>query len=333
LIGVAEPTRAAGRSLLASLTPKPSSTERRMAAGGSSRAVLAALFANLGIAIAKFVGFAFTGASSMLAEAIHSCADTGNQALLLLGGRLARREATPSHPFGFGRERYFWSFVVALVLFTVGSLFAITEGITKIRHPHEINSPAWAFGILGTGIVLEAVSFRIAVRESNTLRGDARWTTFIRRAKIPELPVVLLEDLGALFGLVFALVALVIAVAADAPVWDGIGTLAIGILLGLIAAVLAIEMRSLLLGESASATDLQRIRSTIESASGVERLIHMRTQHLGPDELLVAAKVQFEPSYSMTELAAAIDRVEAAVRDEVPIANPIYLEPDIWHDS
>lgn len=304
-----------------------------MAAGGSRRAILAAFFANLGLATAKFVGFAFTGASSMLAEAIHSCADTGNQALLLLGGRLARREATEAHPFGYGRERYFWSFVVALVLFTLGSLFAINEGIEKIRHPHEVENPYWAFGILGVGIVLEGFSLRTAIRESNELRAEASWSAYIRRAKTPELPVVLLEDLGALAGLVLALVALVIVEIVGEPIWDGIGTLSIGILLGLIATVLAVEMRSLLLGEGAKRRDLAAIKSAIESTEGVEQLIHLRTQHLGPDELLVAAKVNFDPSYSMIDLATAIDRVESSVRAAVPIARPMYIEPDIWSDE
>ena len=231
-----------------------------MAAGGGTRAILAAFFANLGIAIAKFVAFLFTGASSMLAEAIHSAADTGNQALLLLGGRLARRDATDQHPFGYGRERYFWSFVVALVLFTVGSMFALYEGIAKIRHPHEIDSPVWAFAVLGMAIVLESFSMRTAVVESNRVRGSASWVQFVRRSRSPELPVVLLEDLGALVGLVLAMGALVIAVVFDAPVWDGVGTFSIGILLGLIAVVLAVEMRSLLLGEGATATDAAAIR-------------------------------------------------------------------------
>lgn len=301
-----------------------------MAASGGTKAILAAFFANLGIAIAKFVAFAFTGASSMLAEAIHSCADTGNQALLLLGGRLAKRQATVEHPFGYGRERYFWSFVVALVLFTIGSVYAVYEGIEKIRHPHEISSLGWAFGVLSFGIVVEGLSFRTAIVESNKVRGDASWTQFIRRAKIPELPVVLLEDLGAMVGLVLAMVALLIAEIADAPVWDGIGTLSIGILLGSIAVVLAIEMRSLLIGEGAKAKVRSQIVAAIEASEGVETLIHLRTQHIGPDELLVAAKVHFDDSYDMDGLAAAIDRAERNVRQVVPQARPMYVEPDIY---
>ncbi len=304
-----------------------------MAAGGGTKAIVAAFFANLGIAIAKFVAFAFTGASSMLAEAIHSCADTGNQALLLMGGRLARREASTSHPFGYGRERYFWSFVVALVLFTVGSMFAIFEGVEKIRHPHEITSPGWAFGVLGFGILLEGFSFRTAVKEADHLRHGASWPDFIRRSKVPELPVVLLEDLGAMVGLGLAMGALTIAEVFDAPIWDGVGTLSIGVLLGLIAIVLAVEMKSLLIGESAQPQVREDIIAAIERTEGVERLIHLRTQHLGPDELLVGAKVHFADGYDATELAGAIDRLEANVRKEVPAARPMYIEPDVYRDD
>ena len=304
-----------------------------MAASGGTKAILAALFANLGLAIAKFVGFAVTGASSMLAEAVHSVADTSNQALLLMGGRLARRDATARHSFGYGRERYFWSFVVALVLFTVGSLYALYEGVEKIRHPHEIDFPAVAFTVLSVGIVLESFSMRTAVVESNRVRGQASWVSFVRRSRNPELPVVLLEDLGALAGLVLALGALVIAVVFDAPVWDGIGTLSIGVLLGLIAIVLAMEMRSLLLGESATAADDRAIREAIESTDGVTGLIHLRTQHIGPEELLVGAKVSFDRSYTTAELVDAIDRVEARTRAAVPIARIMYVEPDIGAPS
>jgi cation diffusion facilitator family transporter len=291
------------------------------------------MFANLGVAIGKFVAFAFTGSSSMLAEAIHSVADTGNQALLLLGGRLARREATPQHPFGFGRERYFWSFVVALVLFSLGSMFAIYEGVGKIRNPHDVESPAWAFGVLAFAVVLEGFSFRTAIRESNRTRGDASWPQFIRRARVPELPVVLLEDLGALAGLLLALGALTATVTFDAPIWDGIGTLSIGILLGVIAIVLAIEMKSLLIGEGATKRMRDDIVTAIEGTEGVQHLIHLRTLHLGPEELLVGAKIEFDHSYSTADLGAAIDAVEANVRSSVPTARPMYIEPDVYRGT
>ena len=298
-----------------------------MAAGGSTKAVLAALFANLAIAIAKFVGFAVTRSASMLAESVHSCADTGNQALLLLGGRLSKRDPTPRHPFGYGRERYFWSFVVSIILFTLGALFAINEGIEKVRHPHELESLWVAIGILIFGILVESLSFRTAIVESNKVRGKLSWGTFIRRSRTPELPVVLLEDLGAMFGLVFALIAVVLAEVTGEPRWDGVGTLVIGVLLGIIAIVLAIEMKSLLIGESATAEDRERLRAALEHSPEIDRLVDLRTQHLGPEELLVAAEVDFADHLSGDQMPAAIAAVEARLRETVPAATHVYLEP------
>ena len=298
-----------------------------MAAGGSTKAVLAALFANLAIAIAKFVGFAVTRSASMLAEGVHSCADTGNQALLLLGGRLSKRDPTPRHPFGYGRERYFWSFVVAIILFTLGALFAINEGIEKIRHPHELESLWVAIGILIFGIVVESLSFRTAIVESNKVRGKLSWGTFIRRSRTPELPVVLLEDLGAMLGLVFALVAVVLADVTGEPRWDGVGTLVIGVLLGIIAIVLAIEMKSLLIGESATAEDRERLRAALESSPEIDRLVDLRTQHLGPEELLVVAEVDFAGDLSGDQMPEAVAAIEARLRAAVPAATHVYLEP------
>jgi cation diffusion facilitator family transporter len=300
-----------------------------MSTGGSRRAVFAALLANLGIAIAKFVGFAFTRSSSMLAEGVHSLADTGNQLLLLLGGHRAKKEPTTIHPFGYGRERYFWAFVVSIVLFALGSMFAIFEGVEKLLHPHELESPQWAVAILLVAIVLEASSFRTAVRESNPLRRGASWPEFIRRSKAPELPVLLLEDSGALVGLVIALVAVVLSVVTGSGVWDGIGSTLIGLLLGVIATVLATEMKSLLIGESASDADERAIVGAIHADPQVRTLIHLRTEHLGPEELLVGAKIDFDPALTMSELAMAIDTVESAIRAAVPWARVIYIEPDI----
>ena len=298
-----------------------------MAAGGGTKAVLAALFANLAIAIAKFVGFAVTRSASMLAEGVHSCADTGNQALLLMGGRLAKREPTPRHPFGYGRERYFWSFVVSIILFTLGALFAINEGIEKVRHPHKLESLWVAIGILIFGIVVESLSFRTAIVESNKVRGKLSWGTFIRRSRTPELPVVLLEDLGAMFGLVFALIAVVLAEITGEPRWDGVGTLVIGVLLGIIAIVLAIEMKSLLIGESATEEDRARLRAVLDDSPEIDRVVDIRTQHLGPEELLVAAEVDFADDLSGDQMPAAIAVVESRLRAAVPAATHVYLEP------
>ena len=302
-------------------------------AGNSNRAIFAALFANLGIAIAKFVGFLITASSSLLAESIHSVADTGNQALLLLGGRRAKQEPTEDHPFGYGRERYFWAFVVALVLFSLGSVFAVFEGIEKIVHPHELESAGVAVAILVIAVLLEGWSFRTAIMESRPLKGELSWWQFIRRAKQPELPVVLLEDFGALTGLGIALVAVSLSVITGDAVWDGIGTLLIGLLLGVIAFVLAHEMKSLLIGESATRYVRQQIEDAINDCDATVALIHLRTQHLGPDDLLVGAKIDFGPSITAAEIAKAIDAVELEIRSAVPEARLIYIEPDMERDA
>jgi cation diffusion facilitator family transporter len=303
-----------------------------VATGDSKRAVFAALLANIGIAVAKFVGFAFTRSSSMLAEGVHSLADTGNQLLLLLGHRRSGKAPTTAHPFGYGRERYFWGFVVAIVLFALGSVFAIAEGIEKIIHPHALESTGWAMAILAIAAVLEGSSIRTAIRESNPQREGASWAQFIRRSKAPELPV-LLEDSGALVGLLIAFVALLVATITDNSVWDGLGSVLIGLLLGAIAVVLAVEMKSLLIGESASEGDVAAIEEAITNAEKVRKLIHLRTEHLGPEELLVAAKVDFEPTLSFAELARTIDAVEVRIRAAVPASTLIYLEPDVARDS
>jgi cation diffusion facilitator family transporter len=300
--------------------------------GGSRRAVIAAFLANLGIAISKLLGFLATGAASLLAEAIHSVADTGNQALLLLGGRRARRAPTPEHPFGYGSERYFWAFVVALVLFALGSIFAIAEGVEKLRNPHMLESPLVAYVILGIAILLEAFSLRTAIREAAKVRGEWSWWQFIRRATVPELPVVLLEDLGALLGLGTAVVGVTLTEITGNARWDALGSMGIGVLLGFIAIVLATEMKSLLIGESASSLLEDRIRAALTDGPEVRRIIHLRTLHLGPDELLVGAKLDFAAE-TVPEVARAIDTVEARVRNAVPIARVIYIEPDLYRSD
>ncbi|MQA84006.1 MAG: cation diffusion facilitator family transporter [Streptosporangiales bacterium] len=303
-----------------------------MSAGGGTRAIIAALLANLGIAVSKFVAFLFTGSSSMLAESVHSVADTSNQGLLLLGRRRAQREVTAQHPFGYGRERYFYAFVVAVVLFTVGSVFSFYEGWHKISDPHPIEAPAWAFGVLTVAIVLEAFSFRTAIVESNHVRGGLSWVAFVRRAKAPELPVVLLEDLAALLGLIFALLGVTLSVVTHSAVWDGIGTMAIGALLGIVAIVLAIETKSLLIGESAGRETERRIVAALQDVTEVDRVIHLKTLHLGPEELLVAAKIAVSHGDSAAEIARGIDVAEERIRSAVPIARVIYLEPDLYRE-
>ncbi|WP_274915406.1 cation diffusion facilitator family transporter [Streptomyces sp. WZ-12] len=303
-----------------------------MSASGGTKAIVAALSANLAIAAAKFVAFAFSGSSSMLAEGVHSIADSGNQGLLLLGGKRAKRAATAEHPFGYGRERYIYGFLVSIVLFTIGGVFALYEGWEKIQHPHPLDNWYWPVGVLLFAVIAEGFSFRTAVKESNTLRGQQTWTQFIRRAKAPELPVVLLEDFGALIGLVLALGGVVLTLVTGNSVWDGIGTMAIGALLVLIALVLAAETKSLLLGEAAGPDQIAKIRAALVDGDVVTRVIHMRTLHLGPEELLVAAKIAVEHDDTARQIADAINAAEARIREAVPIARVIYLEPDIYDE-
>lgn len=296
---------------------------------GSSGAILAAFLANMGIALAKFVGFLITSSSSLLAESIHSVADASNQGLLVLGGRRARRDPTELHPFGFGRVRYFWAFVVAVVLFALGGVFSAYEGYHKIADPHEITSPEVALGILGLAIVFEAFALRTAVRHARPLRGRRSWVRYIRESRSPDLPVLLLEDSGALLGLIFATSGIVLSLVTGNPIFDGIGTLAIGVLLIGIAAVLAVEMKSLLIGEAAPPDTQRVIETELAQGTGVRRAIHVLTQHLGPDELLVAAKVEFDPSLTTGELVEAIDGCERRVRAAVSVERiRVYVEPD-----
>ncbi|CAH0326962.1 cation diffusion facilitator family transporter [Arthrobacter sp. 49Tsu3.1M3] len=304
-----------------------------MAANGGTKAILAALAANLTIAVLKFVAYFLTLSSSMLAEAIHSLADSGNQLLLLLGGKRAKREASPEHPFGYGRERYIYAFIVSIVLFSVGGLFALYEAWGKIQHPHAIEGDFWwvPLAVLIGAIIAESFSFRTAIIESNPLRGKQSWVKFIRNAKQPELPVILLEDFGALVGLVFALFGVGLTLLTGNGIWDALGTAMIGLLLVAIAVVLAMETKSLLLGESATRDDVAKIRSAIEA--GGTSIIHLKTMHLGPEELLVAAKISIGRSDSGQDIAKAIDDAEVRVREAVPIARVIYLEPDVQRVS
>lgn len=308
-----------------------------MAADGGNKAVVAALLANTGIAITKFVAFFLTGFSSMLAEAIHSVADSGNQGLLLLGGKKSRKEATDEHPFGYGRERYIYSFIVAIVLFSIGGLFALYEAYHKyheIQAGHSEAAEGWkqfvAPAVLIVAIGLEGLSFRTAIIETNKIRGQASFATFVRRAKQPELPVILLEDLAALIGLVFALLGVTLSLVTGNQYFDVAGTAMIGTLLVIVAIVLAIETKSLLLGESGSLDAQQRIRDALATTDGVDGIIHMKTLHLGPEELLVAAKIAVPAAATAAEVAAAIDAAEHAVRAVEPMAAAIYLEPDIY---
>lgn len=308
-----------------------------MATEGGTKAVVAALLANTGIAVTKFVAYALTGASSMLAEAIHSVADAGNQVLLLVGGRRSRREASATHPFGYGRVRYVYAFIVAIVLFSVGGLFALYEANHKRveiqeGHPNELLESQWwwvPIVVLVVAIIMESFSLRTAVLESNKVRGRRSWPQFVRRAKSPELPVILLEDIGALLGLVFALIGVGLALLTGNAYWDVAGTAAIGILLVVIAVILAIEMSSLLVGEGASEDEVASIATAIAAGADIGRVIHMRTLYTSPEELLIAAKISVVNGQDADAVAAAINGAEERIRAAVPEATHIYLEPDI----
>ncbi len=302
-----------------------------MSTEGGLKAVVAALFANLGIALAKFVAFLLTQSSSMLAEAIHSLADSGNQLLLLFGNKRSQRASTATHQFGFGRQRYIYGFIVAIVLFLVGGLFSLYEGLHKIQHPEPIHDAQIAFGVLIIAILLESFSLRTALRESNAARGSRSLPRFIRDTRNPELPVILLEDTGALIGLVFALVGITLAVVTGNGAFDGMGAVAVGTLLIVIAIFLAMEMVSMLTGESALPEEDAAMRTAIEATPGVERVIHMRTQHLGPDEILCAAKIAVPATATGAEIAALIDRAEDGLRSAMAGKKVVvYLEPAIY---
>jgi len=307
-------------------------------AGHGNKAVVAALLANSGIAVTKFVAWLLTGATSMLAEAVHSVADAGNQALLLVGAKRSAREATPEHPFGFGRERYIYAFIVSIVLFSLGGLFALYEAYHKYHEVHAgepdqlLDSRWWwvPLLVLSAAIVMESFSFRTAIVESNKVRGDATWWSFIRKAKAPELPVVLLEDLAALLGLIFALAGVSLTLATENGYFDVAGAAAIGTLLVVVAVVLAIETKSLLIGEAATPESIRAIRGALDAADGVDRVIHMKTLHLSPESLLVAAKIAVRHDDTAAEVAQVIDAAERAIRAAEPAAEVIYLEPDLY---
>lgn len=297
---------------------------------GSRKAIIAAFFANLGISISKFVGFLLTGSAGLAAESVHSLADTGNQGLLLLGAKRAVRARDEEHPFGHERERYFWAFVVALVLFSMGGLFAIYEGISKMRHPHETSSIGIAVGILVVAILLETYSLRTAVKEVAHVKpaGQSYWQ-FIKHAKSPELPTVLMEDIAAETGLFLALAGVLLGHFTHNPRWDAAGSISIGVLLVAVAFILGVEMKALLLGETASREHRIALTAALRSHKDVRSVVYMHTEHLGPETLLVAAKVIFDPSLPASDVSRVIDEAEAAMRAVVPIAQFIFIEPDM----
>jgi len=293
------------------------------------RAILAALLANIGIAITKFIAAAISGSASMFAEAIHSVADSGNQFLLIIGGKRAKRAATATHPFGYGRSRYIYAFMVSIVLFSIGGMFSLFEGVSKLSEPHELENAWLPLTVLGVAIVLESFSLRTALHEAKKARGKTSLVQYIRHAKSPELPVVILEDIAALLGLVFAFAGVSLTVLTHDPIYDAYGTLAIGALLILVAIILGAETSSLLVGEGATADDTTLIRDALEVVVGKGAVIHMKTLYLGPDELMLGAKISVAKGATGEEIAETINAAEESVRNAVPATRVIYLEPDI----
>lgn len=303
-----------------------------MSATTGGKAIIAAFLANLGIAITKFIAWFFSGSSSMLAESVHSLADSCNQLLLLLGGKRAKQAADKEHPFGHGRVRYVYAFVVAIVLFSIGGVFSVYEGIAKIREPHPLTVWWLPLLVLAIAIVLESLSLRTAIKESRPLKGNSSWISFIRRSKAPELPVVLLEDIAALLGLVFAFIGVGLTVITGNGLFDGISTIAIGVLLIAVAFIIGFEVKSLLVGEGAGDEDLEKIESALLASSDIDRIIHMKTLYLGPDEFMVGAKVSLAPERTMREVSVIVNLAERRIRDAVPAARVIYIEPDVYID-
>ena len=293
---------------------------------------MVAFAVNLGIAVSKFIAWAFSGSSSMLAEAVHSVADACNQLLLLLVGRKAKKRADLEHPFGYGRERCVYAFVVSIILFSIGGVFSLYEGFDKLQHPHPLENAWLPILVLAIAMVLESLSLRTANKESNHVRGNQTWVQFVRHAKAPELPVVLLADIAALTGLTFAFVGVGLTILTDEPIWDAVGTLAIGVLLVLVAIILGIETTSLLVGEGASKKDLDAIEAAILDGQEIKRIIHLKTLYLGPDEILVGAKLAFDGEHRFADVAADINAVENRIGAAVRLARTIYLEPDIFFD-
>ncbi|MGO1538726.1 MAG: cation diffusion facilitator family transporter [Leucobacter sp.] len=303
-----------------------------MSATGGGKAIVAAFLANFGIAITKFIAWFFSGSSSMLAEGVHSLADAGNQLLLLLGGRRAKQAADKEHPFGYGRVRYVYAFVVAIVLFSVGGVFSVYEGVSKIQDPHPLTVWWLPLLVLVIAIVLESFSLRVAIKESRPLKGDSSWIEFIRRAKAPELPVVLLEDLAALLGLVLAFFGVGLTVLTGNGVYDGIATICIGVLLIVVAFIIGAEVKSLLVGEGASDDDLAKIKAALLKTTDIDRIIHLKTLYVGPDEFMVGMKVSLAPERTMREVSVIVNLAERRIREAVPAARIIYIEPDVYID-
>ncbi len=297
-----------------------------MASSESRTAVIAAVVANLAIAIAKFVAATITGSSAMIAEGIHSLVDTGNGLLLLLGLRQAQRPADLDHPFGHGKAVYFWSLIVAMSIFGIGGGMSVYEGITHIQHPTALENPLWNYVVLGISLAIESVSFAVAIRQFNAARGDMRPLEFVRHSKDPSLYTVVLEDTAAMLGLIIAALGVVLGHQFENPLFDGAASIVIGLLLMSVAWLLASETKNLLLGESADAETVASIERIVEADQAVERVGEVLTMYLGPHELLVNLSVRFVPGLTVERMHEAIERIERAILEAYPVCRRVYIE-------
>jgi len=297
---------------------------------GANKAVVAALAGNLGVALSKLVAWFFTGSSAMLAETLHSFADTGNQVFLLLGLKLGRRPPDEAHPFGYGRERYFWAFIVALSIFSIGGLFSVVEGLRKIAHPHPIENPALTYVALGIAAVLEGAVLRVAWREFKhwRARNPGPFLQALRTSKSPTILVVLFEDTAALLGILVATVGISLTLITGDAVFDGLASLLIGVILFAAAAFIGWRTRGLLIGEAATEADRRRIQEAVAGVPQVASLLETLTLHLGPEDVLVNLNVHFVDGLSTDDLERAVDEIETRIRAAVPTARRIFIEAE-----
>lgn len=303
------------------------------AQGDAQKVVVAALVGNLGIAACKFFAVAMTSSSATLAEAVHSLADTGNQALLLVGMVLARRGSSDVYAFGRAAERYFWPFVVALVLFSVGGAFAIYEGVHKLMAPSRASGSAWwSIVVLGASLLIEAASFSVACKEFRKASGRRGVAHVILHGKDPTIPLVLMEDTSAMVGLVIALGAVAVSAATGARAFDALGSILIGIMLCVTASVLAVQTHSLLIGESATPEMRTSVLRAAQQTPGVERVTQMLTLHLGPDEVLGALKVAFKADLTVDQIEQTTNEMERQIRANVPVMKRLFIEVDAHGD-
>jgi cation diffusion facilitator family transporter len=285
-----------------------------------------ALATDISIAVLKLVAGTLSGSSAMLAEAAHSFADSGNQAMLLLGGRLASRQADSQHPFGYGQEHYFWVLMVSVMMLTVGATYSIFEGVRHLFAPREITNLALNYGVLAGAAAMESLSFAIALKGSwETLRREGLWRA-IRRTKDPAIFVVLLEDSAAIVGISMAALGLLLYQLTGIATYDAVASILIGLVLGVVAILIGFESRSLLLGESASREIRNRIRSVVESVPEVNAVVRMLTMHLGPDDILVNLDLEFKDGLTTTRIEELVDDIERDIRYVVPEARRIFIE-------